>query len=78
MVPQPAYLLGSMAQILLKQPVQPLDKELSVRVALCPATPLDVVEKMHSRFGIKLIEGYGSTETNFVFSNTIGGYFPAH
>ncbi len=71
------YLLGSMAQILLKQPVQQLDKEHSIGVALCPATPLDVVEKFHSRFGIKLIEGYGSTETNLVFSNTIGGYVPA-
>ncbi|QIB64933.1 AMP-binding protein [Kineobactrum salinum] len=71
------YLLGSMAQILLKQPVGSLDKEHSVGVALCPATPLDVVEKFHARFGVKLIEGYGSTETNFVFSNTLGGYAPA-
>lgn len=71
------YLLGSMAQILLKQPEQQLDTKHSIRVALCPATPLDVVEKVNTRFGVKLIEGYGSTETNFVFSNTIGGYKPA-
>jgi carnitine-CoA ligase len=71
------YLLGSMAQILLKQPVGQLDKKHSVGVALCPATPLEVVEKFRSRFGVKLIEGYGSTETNFVFSNTLRGYVPA-
>lgn len=71
------YLLGSMAGILLKQPPANTDGSHGIRAALCPATPLEMVEAFQDRFAIKLIEGYGSTETNLVFSNVIGGHFPA-
>src|SRR5690606_31186292 len=40
--------------------------------ALSPATPGRVVDEFKARFGIELVEGYGSTETNYIFSNTIG------
>ncbi|MEJ8567012.1 ATP-dependent acyl-CoA ligase [Elongatibacter sediminis] len=66
------YLLGAIAQILLKQPASATDREHRIRVALSPATPIEMVEAFRSRFGIELVEGYGSTETNYIFSNTIG------
>jgi crotonobetaine/carnitine-CoA ligase len=31
-----------------------------------------MVNEFKARFGTKLVEGYGSTETNYIFSNTIG------
>lgn len=70
------YLLGAMVHILLKQPPSELAKNHSVRVALSPATPVDLVAKFHDCFGVILVEGYGSTETNMVFSNVIGGHEP--
>jgi crotonobetaine/carnitine-CoA ligase len=66
------YLLGAIAQILLKQPASEADRQHRIRVALSPATPVEMVEQFQSRFGIRLVEGYGSTETNYIFSNTIG------
>jgi len=66
------YLLGAIAQILLKQPPSESDRQHLIRVALSPATPVEMVDAFRARFGIKLVEGYGSTETNYIFSNTIG------
>jgi len=71
------YLLGSMAQILLKRPPEDKESQHKIRSALCPATSVETVEAFKDRFGTLLIEGYGSTETNLVFSNVIGGYAPA-
>jgi crotonobetaine/carnitine-CoA ligase len=65
------YLLGAIAQILLKQPPSASDRQHRIRVALSPATPVAMVNEFEARFGIKLVEGYGSTETNYIFSNTI-------
>lgn len=70
------YLLGAIAQILLKQSPSPLERKHRIRTALSPATPADMVNEFRKRFGIHLLEGYGSTETNFVFSNAIGPYAP--
>jgi carnitine-CoA ligase len=70
------YLLGAMAHMLLKQPPSELDAAHRIHAALSPATPPEVVTQFHDRFGVKLIEGYGSTETNLVFSNVIGGHEP--
>lgn len=70
------YLLGAMAQILLKKPEADIDKNNTIRAALCPATPVDMVCEFQERFGVKLSEGYGSTETSLVFSNLIGGHAP--
>lgn len=71
------YLLGAIAQILLKQQASEADRQHRIRVALSPATPIEMVEQFRSRFGIELVEGYGSTETNYIFSNTIGECPPA-
>lgn len=70
------YLLGAMANILLKAPPGPADRQHSVRIALSPATPAEVAAQFHDRFGVRLIDGYGSTETNLVMSNVIGDYAP--
>jgi carnitine-CoA ligase len=70
------YLLGAMVAILLKGAPSELDRAHRCRIALAPATPRQAVEEFGDRFGIKLIDGYGSTETNMVLSNTIGGHRP--
>ena len=70
------YLLGAMVFILLKSPPGPDDGAHRIRTGLSPATSPELVEQFHQRFGIRLIEGYGSTETNMVMSNLIGGYAP--
>ena len=70
------YLLGAMVHILLKRPAQPDDRQHRLRVALSPATSQPLVEQFEQRFGVKLIDGYGSTETNLVLSNVIGDYAP--
>jgi crotonobetaine/carnitine-CoA ligase len=60
------YLLGAMVPMLLAQ--KPGDAETShkVRVALAPAVPAHFHRQFTERFGIGLVDGYGSTETNCV------------
>jgi crotonobetaine/carnitine-CoA ligase len=58
------YLLGAMVNILMSRPEGPQDTAHSVRVALAPATPVAVFDRFRERFGVQLVEGYGSTETN--------------
>ncbi len=60
------YLLGAMVQILRRTPPSPADTAHRVRVALAPATPAEAIEDFRARFGVELVDGYGSTETNFV------------
>ena len=64
------YLLGPMVSILLKQPPSPADRAHRVRIALAPATPPQLHEPFRERFGVLLVDGWGSTETNIVISNT--------
>lgn len=58
------YLLGAMVSILMGREPDPADREHRVRVALAPATPAWLFEAFRERFGVQLVEGYGSTETN--------------
>jgi carnitine-CoA ligase len=60
------YLLGAMVQILLACPASPADTTHRVRIALSPATPAAAHAPFHERFGVRLVDGYGSTETNMV------------
>ena len=62
------YLLGTMVHILAKRDPDPDEHRHQVRVALAPATPAALHEPFESRFGIRLVDGWGSTETNFVLS----------
>ncbi|WP_229155802.1 ATP-dependent acyl-CoA ligase [Aurantimonas sp. VKM B-3413] len=66
------YLLGAMVPILLSRPASDLDRAHSVRVALGPGVPARFHEPFEQRFGFSLVEGYGSTETNFVIAGKPG------
>ncbi|MBV9800090.1 MAG: AMP-binding protein, partial [Solirubrobacterales bacterium] len=58
------YLLGAMVSILMGRAPEPVEREHHVRVALAPATPPRLFDRFRERFGVQLVEGYGSTETN--------------
>lgn len=60
------YLLGAMVPILLSRPPDPAERAHTVRIALAPGVPPHVHGEFAQRTGIGLLEGYGSTETNFV------------
>ena len=62
------YLLGAMVPILLAQPPSGAERAHSVRVGLGPGVPTAASADFHARTGVALIEGYGSTETNFVLA----------
>jgi crotonobetaine/carnitine-CoA ligase len=63
------YLLGPMVSILLRQPPSADERAHRVRIALAPATPPELHEPFQERFGVQLIDAWGSTETNIVISN---------
>src|SRR5690606_1425881 len=67
------YLLGAMVPILLSRPETPLDRAHSVRIALGPGVPAEFHALFRERFGFDLVEGYGSTETNFVIARGTEG-----
>jgi crotonobetaine/carnitine-CoA ligase len=58
------YLLGAMVSILMAREHAPAERAHHVRVALAPATPPWLFLPFRDRFGVQLVEGYGSTETN--------------
>jgi crotonobetaine/carnitine-CoA ligase len=62
------YLLGAMVPILLAQPPGGDEREHHVRIGLGPGVPAAANEAFHARTGVTLLEGYGSTETNFVIA----------
>ncbi len=66
-----AYLLGAMATMLLAQPNTADDSTHRVRVALGGGVPGQFHRPFLERFGVPLVDGYGSTETNFVFAGPI-------
>jgi carnitine-CoA ligase len=71
-----AYLLGAMVPILLAREPAPEEQSHSVRVALAPGVPANLHVAFVRRSGIPLIDGYGSTETNFVIGNTAAARRP--
>ncbi|WP_426007433.1 ATP-dependent acyl-CoA ligase [Paenarthrobacter sp. NyZ202] len=64
------YLLGAMVGILAGKEPSPGDRGHRIRLALSPATPARLVEPFNTRFGVQLLDGYGSTETNSVIGST--------
>lgn len=64
------YLLGAMVPILLSKPASPDERHHSVRCALAPGVPANLHRTFSERTGIALLDGYGSTETNFVIGAT--------
>ena len=70
------YVLGAMVPILLSKDPTPDDKAHSVRVALAPGVPAQFLADFVERFGMQLLEGYGSTETNFVIGSDLAEQRP--
>ncbi len=70
------YLLGAMVPMLLSRPASELDRAHRVRIALAPGVPERFHSEFRERFGIELLDGYGSTETNFVLGCTLPGRRP--
>ena len=64
------YLLGAMVSILASKPPTPLDRAHGVVAALAPATPAGLLASFRDRFGITLMDGYGSTETNSIVASS--------
>ncbi|MDM0018484.1 ATP-dependent acyl-CoA ligase [Variovorax saccharolyticus] len=62
------YLLGAMVPILLAQPEGPGEREHRVRTGLGPGVPAAAGQAFLARTGVRLLEGYGSTETNFAIA----------
>jgi crotonobetaine/carnitine-CoA ligase len=62
--------LAAMLPILCKQPPSPRDRDHPARLTACAATPRDVWLEFERRFGVRVVEGYGLTETaGFCASN---------
>jgi crotonobetaine/carnitine-CoA ligase len=66
------YLLGAMVPILLAQPPYPAERAHRVRIGLGPGVPLPALAEFKARTGVALVDGYGSTETNFVIAAAPG------
>jgi crotonobetaine/carnitine-CoA ligase len=64
------YLLGAMVPILLAQRESALERAHRVRIGLGPGVPASALEAFRARTGVTLLEGYGSTETNFVIATS--------
>jgi carnitine-CoA ligase len=62
------YLLGAMVPILLAQPESRAERAHRVRIGLGPGAPAAASEAFRARTGVGLLEGYGSTETNFAIA----------
>jgi len=64
------YLLGAMVPILLSREPSQDEQSHTVRCALAPGVPANLHRTFEERTGIHLLDGYGSTETNFVIGAT--------
>lgn len=64
------YLLGAMVPMLLAQSSGPADRAHRAWRGLSPATPESAWEPFRERFGVTLVDGFGSTETNLVVGST--------
>ena len=62
------YLLGAMVPILLAQPEGAGERDHRVRIGLGPGVPSAAGAAFRARTGVSLLEGYGSTETNFAIA----------
>jgi crotonobetaine/carnitine-CoA ligase len=72
------YLLGAMVTLLWRRLPAPDDRAHGVRVALAPASPANLVQPFRDRFGVQLVEGYGSTETNCPIGVTAADQRPGY
>ena len=70
------YVLGAMVPILLARPPGPEERAHDVRIALAPGVPARLHAAFTARTGIALLDGYGSTETNFVLGCDVAAQIP--
>jgi crotonobetaine/carnitine-CoA ligase len=66
------YLLGAMVPMLLARPASAAERAHRMRIALAPGVPASLHARFAERTGVALLEGYGSTETNFVIAAVPG------
>jgi len=64
------YVLGAMVPMLLSRPPGEEERAHRVRIALAPGVPAHFLADFRKRSGIELLEGYGSTETNFTIGTS--------
>lgn len=58
------HFVGGVLQLLMKQPPSPRDREHRVRIAWGGGVPVDIWRAFEERFGVRIHEGYGMTETS--------------
>ena len=63
--------MGALLMMLHKQPARPNDADNPVLKAYGAPAPVEIFEDFQDRFGVKLVEVYGSTECGIVTYNTI-------
>ncbi|MFH9617146.1 AMP-binding protein [Streptomyces sp. EN27] len=63
------YVLGAMVPMLLAQPPGPDDRAHRAWRGLGPGTPGALWDVFRERFGVTLVDGFGSTETNLVIGS---------
>jgi carnitine-CoA ligase len=64
--------MGAMVMMLHKQPERPDDADNPVRCAYGAPAPVAIQEPFQQRFGLELVEVYGSTELCCATQNTLG------
>jgi crotonobetaine/carnitine-CoA ligase len=72
------YLLGAMVPILLAREPCREERAHRIRVVLAPGVPAQLHAAFEQRTGIRLIDGYGSTETNFVIGCPVSEQRPGY
>jgi crotonobetaine/carnitine-CoA ligase len=72
------YLLGPMVKMLWNRSAVKAETEHCARIALAPGTPAELFNSFEERFGLELMEAYGSTETNWVIGCVRGEQRPGY
>ncbi|MDR3096521.1 MAG: ATP-dependent acyl-CoA ligase [Paraburkholderia sp.] len=72
------YVLGAMVPILLGRSASAEERAHRVRIALAPGVPGHFQQEFTERCGIALLDGYGSTETNFVLGGGMADQRPGY
>jgi crotonobetaine/carnitine-CoA ligase len=63
--------MGAVLMMLHKQPTQPDDADNPVRRAFGAPAPVEIFDDFQRRFGVQLVEVYGSTELGIATMNTV-------
>jgi len=66
--------MGALLMMLMKQPPRPDDADNPVRRAYGAPAPVEIYADFESRFGVQLVEVYGSTELGTATMNTVDSF----